>query len=172
MGMIADTLAQEIEHEARSTRAMLALVPADRFDYKPHEKSMPLMMLASHLAESLDWLVGTIRDDRWEMDEETYQPFVAGSVEELLATFDSNLAAGLEALRDASDEHMMGVWTMTNKATGAAFFSMPRAAVVRAFICNHVYHHRGQLSVYLRLLDQPLPQVYGPTADHPEMPVG
>ena len=101
------------------------------------------------------------------MDPESYTPFAAENRDAALSEFDKNVRESIDILKAQSDEHMLGTWTM--EVGGAPVISMPRVAVMRAFVFNHAYHHRGQLSVYLRLKDVPLPQVYGPTADEPNM---
>jgi len=130
---------------------------------------MSLRELAGHIAESLEWTETTMKEDGFAMDMVTYKPFVPASREELLAKLDQYLATSLESIRTTDDERLGDMWTMSDAASGVVMFQMPRGALLRSFILNHQYHHRGQLSVYLRLLDVPLPQIYGPTADEMEM---
>ena len=165
---IIDALIQELQQESATTRKVLERVPREHFGWKPHEKSMTMGQLSSHLAENLSWCEGTMKEDVWLMDMATYKPYVAASTEDLLATFDQNLAKALDAMKGASNEHMMKMWAMKTP-DGNTIFSMPRVVVIRSFVLNHTYHHRGQLTVYLRLKDIPLPQVYGPTADETQM---
>jgi len=167
MPMIEPMIA-ELQHEAGVTRKLLERVPEDRFDYKPHPKSMSLRELASHLVDSLGWVDATVNLDELHIDPTQWKPFVAQTRAELLAAHDRNLAAALGIMKGVSDEKLLAPWTM-RKADGTVAFSMPRVAVLRAFIIKHIVHHRGQLTVYLRLLDVPLPQVYGPSADEPNM---
>jgi len=169
MPTLMEALAHELEHEGATTRRALERIPEDRFDYKPHEKSYSTRELASHLADSLTWTEPTLTTDVMEMDMEEWKPFVASSKAELLARFDESLSAAVTALRSAADSKAGDLWTMKDKKTGQIFFSMPRAAVLRSFVLNHLIHHRGQLSIYLRLMDVPVPQIYGPTADEPQM---
>lgn len=167
MAMI-DALVGELQHEAAVTRKLFERIPEDRFDYKPHPKSMSLRELASHLVDALGWVDATVNLDELQIDPTQWKPFVAKSRAELLATHDANLVAALGIMKGVADEKLFAPWTM-KKADGTVAFTMPRIAVLRAFIVKHIVHHRGQLTVYLRLLDVPLPQVYGPSADEPNM---
>jgi uncharacterized damage-inducible protein DinB len=165
MGMI-DPLIEELKQEAATTRKHLERAPEKDFDWKPHEKSMSLGALCSHLAESSAWTAEILEKDGVDIDPSSYQPWVAKSRAELLEKFDANLATSLQVLKDQPDEKLMRPWTM--RVGGKEVFTMPRLAVLRSFILSHVIHHRGQLGVYLRLRDVPLPAVYGPTADEQE----
>lgn len=160
---IADAMAMELEQESISTRKLLERLPADTFGWKPHEKSMPLGQLASHIVAGLKWMDATINLKVLELDPTTYTELQAKNAEELVAEFDKNLAAALETLRGTSDEAMMENWQL--KVGDAVVFEAPRAGVVRGFIISHQIHHRGQLSVYARIQDVPIPSIYGPSAD-------
>lgn len=164
---IADQLLPEFDHETTTTRSLLALVPADEFEWAPHPRSMTLHRLSGHLANLLRWAIATI--ERTEVDSgdasSTWAPPAFTTTEELLEIFDTNRAAARAALAGASDEVLLVPWTY--KHEGREVFSMVRAGVLRSFVLNHSVHHRGQLSVYLRLLEVPLPSIYGPTADTP-----
>lgn len=165
---IADSLVPEMEFEAATTRRLLERVPEAKFDYRPHPKSMNLRELASHIAEAYSWTGPTMDMDVMEMDPDQWKPFVAKSKAELLSTFDRNVADALAAVRGTPDAKMMVTWSMKRK-DGSVAFAMPRIAVLRGFVVKHTVHHRGQLTVYLRMLDVPLPQTYGPSADEPNM---
>lgn len=158
---LSTVFAEELQREAVATRKMLERVPQDALDWKPHEKSMSLGRLAGHVAELPGMVVPILTMD--EMDFAGRKPFVASSASELVEKFDENVAAAVESLKDQSDEHLMKTWRMLSG--GKVFFEMPRVAFIRTVMLNHLMHHRGQLSVYLRLRDVPLPSVYGPTAD-------
>jgi len=160
---IAQNYLAELKQEAEKSKKMLALVPMDKSSWKPHEKSMTLNRLAVHVAEMVLWLEVTITTDELDYTKGDYKPFVPETSKELLDFYDTNLKKAEEALANCSDERMMKNWTM--KAGDRVVFSIPRVAVIRDMILNHQAHHRGQLSVYLRLLDVPLPSIYGPTAD-------
>lgn len=160
---LIDGIITELEMESATTRKMLERVPEEKFGFKPHEKSMSLGALASHLAENPMWVGSTMDVDELDMDTADYKPYMASSTAELLAAFDKNLAEALSKMAGQTDEHLMAMWRM--KVGGEIAFEMPRLAVLKCMILNHSIHHRGQLSVYLRLNDIPVPSVYGPTAD-------
>jgi len=164
---IGTTLLAELEHEAKVSREVLSRVPADKFDWKPHEKSMTFGKLASHIAEMIGWTGPTMRYPELDFSKMDYKPFEPQSSEELLAYFDKNYAEAVDVLRNTSDEQFMESWTMRNGET--VYFTLPKAAVMRSFVMNHIVHHRGQLSVYLRLNDIPVPSIYGPSADEGNM---
>lgn len=162
-----EALIAELQMEAASTRKMLERVPEESSSWKPHEKSMTLGRLAQHLAEIPMWVSVTVDQDELDFAKEKYESKESTTNELLLKTFDENLSSALECLKNASDEKLMGNWTMRSGET--VYFSMPKISVLRSFVLSHLIHHRGQLSVYLRMLDVPLPQVYGPTADETAM---
>lgn len=161
---IVDALLPEFDHEMTTTRKLLERVPEDRFDWKPHAKSFSLGALATHVAALPAW--GAEALTRSEFDIAGSQPPAATpSKAELMSTFDTNAATARSALAGKTDGELMATWTL--KRGGKAIFSMPKANVLRSFVLNHLIHHRGQLSVYLRLLDVPVPSIYGPSADEP-----
>ncbi|MFQ6112506.1 MAG: DinB family protein [bacterium] len=162
MKLIAPILA-ELEQEAKTTRKMLELLPEDKLKWKPHEKSMTLGRLAAHIAEIPSWVDAFVQQDELVLGAVEYEPPMATSVSETLETFDKNLAYALEKLKPLSDDQLSANWRL--KKEEEVIHEMPRLAVVRTWLLSHIIHHRGQLSVYLRLNDVPLPQVYGPTAD-------
>jgi uncharacterized damage-inducible protein DinB len=153
----------EFEHEARTTRRVLERVPADKLAWKPHPKSMSLGRLAMHVAMAPGVIYG------WALQDET--EFGGGrtpdpvTTEEILAAHDKSAVTVKQILTTMSDEDVHKVWRAKPKGGGAALFSMPKVALMRNLGMNHIYHHRGQLSVYLRLLDVPVPSIYGPSAD-------
>ncbi len=153
----------ELKQEAASTRKYLERVPLDKPDWKPHEKSMPLGRLATHVAELLSWIPVTLEQDELDFAKYDYKPIVAKDTKELLSILDDNIAKALKSLKDAPDERFSENWTL--RMGEQIYFTLPKAAVLRSFSFNHHYHHRAQLGVYLRLLDVPLPNLYGPTAD-------
>jgi len=162
---IANDLLHDLEAEAKKTRAMLAVVPEERFDWKPHPKSMTLGALACHVAENPAWIPAMLEDEMDFAAMGDYRPLAVQSRAELLAAFDKNLRAGEEAIRGRSDALLSTTWTMKNGAK--VLWQAPKHEAIRGTGVHHWIHHRGQLSVYLRLLDVPLPQTYGPTADDP-----
>lgn len=161
------SIIEELQHESAITRTVLERVPTEKFDFKPHEKSMGFCQLASHIAEMYLWFDSTLNQTELDFAEMDYQPFIAESNEQLLEFFDKNVEMAVELLKSASDEDLMVNWTMRNGEQ--VFFSMPRIQVIRSLMLNHIVHHRGQLSVYLRLNDIPVPQIYGPSADEGQM---
>ena len=159
---IADALVPEFDHEMVTTRKLLERVPEDKFDWKPHTKSMTLGGLATHVANIVWW--GEVTLNKPEFNAEGQQVAApAASRAELLATFDKNVKTTRASLATKSDAELMAPWSLKNgKQT---FFTMPKAVVWRSFVMNHLVHHRAQLSVYLRMHDVPLPAMYGPSAD-------
>jgi uncharacterized damage-inducible protein DinB len=159
---IAQMLLPEFDQEMKSTRKLLECVPDGKFSYKPHEKSMTLGQLSSHVAQIPEYITSTIRLERLDFTG-TEKPFEATTRKELLDAFDAKTAAAREALSGASDEELAKVWTLAFK--GQQVFSMPRAAVLRSMCLSHLYHHRAQLGVYLRMNNVAIPGMYGPSAD-------
>jgi uncharacterized damage-inducible protein DinB len=156
-------LIAELQMEAASTRKILERVPTDKNDWKPHEKSMKLGNLANHVAELPGWVAFTMGADGLDVSTMDYKPVISTSTEQLLAKLDENVAKAVGALENASDEDFSKPWTLRNGSH--VIFTMPKAAVIRSMAYSHHYHHRGQLSVYLRLMDIPVPGMYGPSYD-------
>jgi uncharacterized damage-inducible protein DinB len=159
---IAQLLLPEFDQEMSSTRKLLECVPEGKFDWKPHEKSMTLGRLASHVAEIPGYLTVTISLPQLELGP-GHKPFLVASRSELLAAFDKNAGEARAAIAGASDEHLAEPWSLV--FGGHTAFTMPRAAVLRNMGMNHLIHHRAQLGVYLRLNDVAIPGMYGPSAD-------
>lgn len=160
--MISEMILPEFDQEMANTRKLLELVPEGKQDYKPHEKSMSLGRLASHTAEIPGWVADTLQKEVLELNA-GQQPYLAKSREELLEKFDKDVAQARDVIAGASDDDLHKTWTM--KFDGQTIISMPRTAVLRSFIMNHLIHHRAQLGVYLRLNDIEFPGMYGPSAD-------
>lgn len=160
---IAQGFIGELKQEAISTRKSFERIPEDKFDFKPHEKSMTMIQLASHVAEMFGWITATCKKDQIDFAAGDYVPFKPETTADLVEAFDKHLAEALAALEEVDDEKMMEIWTLRNGEQ--VYFSMPRVQAIRAFAINHIIHHRGQLSVYLRLNDIPVPSLYGPSAD-------
>jgi uncharacterized damage-inducible protein DinB len=152
-----------MRQEAKTTRRLLERVPEASFGWKPHEKSMTLGRLAAHVAELPELVIPALTRDELDFAAGDFKPFEPQSTAELLEKFDRNISAAVEALRRQPDDRMGEKWKL--RSGDRVLFEMPRAMVVRFVGLNHVVHHRGQLSVYLRLLDVPLPSIYGPSAD-------
>ena len=166
-GRLASAFLAELENEAKTARACLERVPADKFDWKPHEKSMTFGRLAAHVAEMFGWTKETLTQDTLDFAAGDYTPFEPKSSEELLKFFDEKIETAKEVLNKTPDETFMTDWTMRNGEQ--VYFTMPKVAVMRTFVMNHIVHHRGQLSVYMRLNDIPVPSIYGPSADEGQM---
>ncbi len=162
---IAAAMLPEFDLEMANTRKILERIPDDRLDFRPHEKSHTLGGLATHLVNLLFWVDSTMKETEFEMNtnEPPPSPPEVSSATNAVEVFDTNVAAARAAIAGASDEDMMAVWKFIKD--GEAVMEMPRAAVLRGFIMNHLIHHRAQLGVYLRLTDVPVPSVYGPSAD-------
>jgi uncharacterized damage-inducible protein DinB len=161
---ISEILLPEFDQEMANTRKIIECVPEDKFGWKPHEKSMTLGRLASHVAEMPGWVVVTINQDKLELTP-GQKPFLASTKAELLETLDKNVSEARKAIAGATDDHLSKIWSLIYG--GKTVFSMPRAAVLRSMVMSHMIHHRGQLGVYLRLVDVAIPGMYGPSADTP-----
>jgi uncharacterized damage-inducible protein DinB len=160
---ITDALLPEYDHEMGTTRKLLERLPDTQFAWKPHEKSMSLGRLATHIAELPGWVSSIIGQDEFDMGTGEYTPREAASRTEILKQFDENVAVARSAIASKSDAELMAPWTF--KRGGQTLFTLPKVAVVRTWLLNHVIHHRGQLSVFLRVQNVPIPAIYGPSAD-------
>jgi uncharacterized damage-inducible protein DinB len=163
---ISKMILPEFDHEMANTRKTLERVPDEKFGWKPHEKSMTLGGLATHLANIPSWTEQTFDRDELDVAPPGTGPYrleEAKSTAALLEAFDKNVTSARAALEAATDENWQGKWSLL--MTGKTIFKLPRTAVMRGFVMNHLIHHRAQLGVYLRLLDVPVPSIYGPSAD-------
>jgi uncharacterized damage-inducible protein DinB len=168
---LSESLLPEFDHEMANTRKTLERVPHDKSDWKPHSKSMAMGGLATHLSNIPTWVNYTIDQDSLDLapgGEPLPSAELAKSQEELLATFDANIAMARAAIAGAADAELFKPWTLMSN--GHTILTMPKVAVLRSFVMNHLIHHRAQLGVYLRLNDIPVPSIYGPSAD--ENPFG
>ena len=167
---ISAAMLPEFDHEMANTRRTLARVPDSAFDWKPHEKSLSMQDLASHLVNLPSWVSVTVEQDSIDMapldGSEPPRPAAAESTAQALETFDTNVTAARAIIEAASDEKLMETWSLLNG--GEVMLAMPKVAVLRSFIMNHMIHHRAQLTVYLRMNDVPVPALYGPSADEQE----
>jgi uncharacterized damage-inducible protein DinB len=164
---LATALINELTHEAKTTRTILERVPADKFEYTPHEKSMKMGRLAVHVSEMINWVTVTCTTSELDFSTMDMTPYAPKTNDDLLAFFDKNLAEAFESLKKTSDEEMMETWTM--RSGDQVFMAESKIATLRGMVFNHIWHHRGQLSVYLRLNDIPVPSIYGPSADEGTM---
>ena len=158
---IVDSILMEIEQESKVTQRVLDRIPGDKLTWKPHSKSSSLGQLAMHIAGGQGRLAEILSKDTHEIGNITQpQP---ESKKEILEAFSQGTATALGTLKKLNDSQLMAIWTLTR--SGKVLLSAPRIGVIRSILMNHFYHHRGQLSVYLRLLDVPVPSIYGPSAD-------
>jgi uncharacterized damage-inducible protein DinB len=164
---LSNNLIAEMEQEASVARKCLERIPAEKFSWKPHEKSMTMGALASHIAEMFAWTPPSLQQTELDFAKMDYKPFEPTSTEHLLEFFDKNVAEAIDVLRNTTDDVYLQNWTLRNGEQ--VYFTMPKAGVMRAFVLSHIIHHRGQLSVYLRLNDIPVPSIYGPSADEGQM---
>ncbi|MDQ2891011.1 MAG: DinB family protein [Gemmatimonadota bacterium] len=162
---IAASVLPEFDTEMATTRTLLERVPETRGSWAPHAKSRTMGELASHIVHLPRIALITMESDELDLSPDTGSNDnpVFRSTAELLRTFDENVRRARDAIASASDSDMMEAWTL--RRAGRTVWTLPRAAVLRSFILSHMIHHRGQLSVYLRLTDVPVPSVYGPSAD-------
>jgi len=162
---IKDALLPEFDHEMATTRRLLERVPEAEFAWKPHDKSMALGQLAGHIANLPYWCSATLGSTVFDLDSlpADRRPQMPISRASLIEEFDAKVGAARNQLTSTSDPEFMTPWTL--KKGGQEIFTLPRISAIRSFFLNHLIHHRGQLTVYLRMKDVPLPSIYGPTAD-------
>ncbi|GGG04201.1 DinB family protein [Pontibacter amylolyticus] len=159
---VIELFSKELEQEAQTTRKMLERVPADKYDWKLHQKSMSMIQLATHVAELPAWIKMVLTTDELDFAQNPYQPVKIANTEELVAYFEKSQAEGLAALAEAQDEQLDQPWTLRE---GDQIYSTSSKADVIRMSISQIIHHRAQLGVYLRLLDIPIPGSYGPSAD-------
>ena len=159
---VSDAFVQEIDQEGKTTRKVLERVPTDKLSWKPHPRSMSLGDLAQHTATIPGMVATWALGDGFDFSGGGH-PQAVTSIAEILANHDQSVVKAKEVALQLGDGGMMREWEA--KMNGATLFKMPKMALYRSIVLNHWYHHRGQLSVYLRLLDVPVPSIYGPSAD-------
>jgi uncharacterized damage-inducible protein DinB len=167
---MSKALLPEYDHEMAITRRVLERVPEDQLDFKPHPKSMSMRRLANHLAEIAYWGSTVLGGDNFDVAPPDGPAYVSPNLstrKELLDHFDTNVAKTRALLEKLEDEAWRPTWSLLRN--GEPMIAMPRAAMWRGFIMGHTIHHRAQLAVYLRLTDQPVPSIYGPSADEQGM---
>lgn len=162
---ISKSLLPEFDNEMANTRKTLERVPDDKFTWKPHEKSFPMGGLATHLANLPSWGSLILSSDSFDVAPggNPVKTPELNSTSAVLKQFDENTAATRSAIEAASDEDLFRTWTL--QSNGKGLMTLPKIAVLRGFVMNHMIHHRAQLGVYLRLNDIPVPSIYGPSAD-------
>ena len=164
---MAQSIVAELQAESALTRGLLEVIPENKMSFQAHPRSMSIGQVASHIVETFTWTDAMVGMDEFEMDPAQYKPWIASSKRELLEAFDRNVAPAIDKVRPLSDKQLIETWSMS--VAGKKVIIMPRGGVLKMMLVNHVVHHRGQLDVYLRLIDVPLPSIYGPTADRPNM---
>jgi uncharacterized damage-inducible protein DinB len=163
---ISETLVPEFDHEFANTRKVLERCPEEKYGWTPHPKSFTMGALATHIANMPQWASMTVSQDSFDYAPPGAPPYKEEPVktrQELLEKFDNSIAQCRAAIVGASDEQLLTQWSLL--AGGKPVFTMPRVAVLRGMILNHIIHHRAQLGLYLRLVDVPVPGLYGPSAD-------
>ena len=156
----------EFEQEAENTRKLLKAIPDSALDFKPSEKNWSTGQLASHIAEVYNWYQPTLHDNVLDMASYKYDKGDISKAANIVAKFEENLKNARQALESATDESLFENWKMIMGSEDNVIFpDMPRIQVVRGFLMNHLYHHRGELVVYLRVTGNQVPGLYGPTAD-------
>jgi len=158
-----EPMMSEIQQEAVITKRVLERVPADKLAWKPHPKSMSLGQLALHIATIPGNLSNLAQQDGFDVSTANFDPPAPNNAKEILTALEASVKAAEEYLGGVSESAAMGNWRLTSK--GKEVFTIPRVGLLRTIMLNHWYHHRGQLSVYLRLLEVPVPAIYGRSAD-------
>ena len=163
--MLVKSLLGEFLQEAENTRKLLKAIPDSALEWKPSEKNWSTGQLASHIAEVYNWYQPTFHQDVLDMATYKYDKGDISKAANIVAKFEENLIAAKSALETATDDSMFVEWKMVIGGAEPIFPPMPRIQVVRGFLFNHLYHHRGELIVYLRATGNAVPGLYGPTAD-------
>lgn len=159
---IIDTLINEMNEQAAVTKQFMASVPEDKYDWAPHEKSMKLLPLASHIAELPSWVSMALTTDELDFEAQPYEPASIKVSNDLMRLLDESVAGGRAALEKATEEQLQESWTLRS---GEHIHSVSSKLEVIRMAFNQIVHHRAQLGVYFRLLGIPVPQSFGPTAD-------
>jgi uncharacterized damage-inducible protein DinB len=163
--MIVKSLLGEFFHEAENTRKLLKMIPDNALGFKPSEKSWTTGQLATHIAEVYNWFQPTLHQNVFDMSTYKYDKGDISVAANIVAKFEENVQNAQVALETATDESMFENWKMVMGGTEPIFPEMQRIQVVRGFLFNHLYHHRGEMIVYLRSTGNKVPNMYGPTAD-------
>jgi uncharacterized damage-inducible protein DinB len=160
---LKEGLIAELKHESALTKKILERVPIDKKDWKPHEKSMSIGRLATHIGENTTWISRIVNADEFDFKQNQFTPHTAETQEELIGIFQKNLDAAITDLEKMAPGDFDKIWTV--RVGDQVMYQLPKKAAIRGWAFSHMIHHRGQLSVFLRLLDVPVPGMYGPTAD-------
>jgi uncharacterized damage-inducible protein DinB len=163
---IANSILPEFDQEMAGTRKTLERVPDDKLAWKAHPKSNSIGWVTAHLAEIPGWVEGTLKQDQWDIHPPGGEPYRTPQItshQQALEIFDKNVKLARQAIESTSDAEFLKPWSLLS--AGQTIFTMPRIAVIRSFVLNHLIHHRAHLCVYLRLNDVPVPALYGPSGD-------
>lgn len=167
--LMREALIADFKHEVESTRKILQAIPEDKLEWQPHEKSMSLGRLAGHVAENPGWIPAMMEDELdFAAAGSEYEPLIPTSQADLLEAFEKGVEGFETALVGRDDGFLSATWII--RQGDQVLMSQPRHEAIRSMMIHHFIHHRAQLTVYLRMLDIPVPQTYGPTADYPEYP--
>ncbi len=168
MGTITDPMLNEFRQEVTTTKRIIERVPEDKLSWKPHAKSMTLGQLAWHIASVPGSVARILQQDSFDVSQGNFVPPQPKSKQEVLTAFEQSVLDAEQCLQRMTDDRARENWRLLRGER--ELMNLPRVGFARSIMLNHWYHHRGQLSVYLRLLDVPLPVIYGPSAD--ENPFG
>ncbi|MCC6384914.1 MAG: DinB family protein [Bacteroidia bacterium] len=160
---LTESFIREIEHESANTRKMLERIPPGQFDWKPHQKSMSLKNLASHITGLSAWPGVIVKSQYLDLAVSNSNKTEIKTTSDLIDELDRNVKQSIDALKSVQDENLKEYWSL--KRGDHVIFEMPKSAVIRSMALNHSYHHRAQLGVYLRILNISVPGMYGPSAD-------
>jgi len=163
--MIVQSLLGEFLYEVENTRKLLNAIPDSSLEWKPNEKSWTTAQLGSHIAEVFNWFKPTFELDTMDMAAYKYDKGDISTASTIVTKFEENVAVAKQVLENATDESMFKEWKMVMGGSEPIFPPMPRIQVVRSFLFNHLYHHRGELIVYLRSTGNKVPSLYGPAGD-------
>ncbi len=163
--MLVQSLLGEFMFEVENTRKLLKAIPDSALEWKPSEKNWTTAQLASHVAEVYNWFPQTLEEDVMDMAAYKYDKGDVTKAANIVAKFEENVKAAQASLEKATDESMFVLWKMVVGSADPIFPAMPRIQVVRSFLMNHLYHHRGELVVYLRATGNKVPGLYGPSLD-------
>ncbi len=169
--MIKQALLGEFQYEAENTRKLLEIVPDSALDYRPQPHLWSIGQLASHIAEVYNWFDGTFNQDVFEMSTYQYDKGDISKASNIVAKFEANLAAAKEAIDKSDESKYFDMWSMTMNGE-ISFPPMPKVQVIRGFLYNHLYHHRGELVAHLRATGNKVPSLYGPTYEESQQMKG
>lgn len=166
--MIKQALIGEFQHEAENTRKLLSMIPDSALDYRPQPHLWSVGQLASHIAEVYNWFDGTFNQDAFEMSTYKYDKGDISKASNILEKFEANVKAAQKAIEKSDEGQYMNLWSMTHNGS-PVFPAMPKIQVIRGFLYNHLYHHRGELISHLRVTGNKVPSLYGPNYEESQV---